>query len=388
MPNNKRRSALSEDYFKKFFAEDEEENLPETDTQALNEYIATVHDSYDITIDDGLSYVESSQSVELNREVLQSLVNPSLDIMYLFNTFLPNKNVLKDTYKPEDLYDLANTVGTHTGISETDFKAATKVILNNAKKKFGKNVSKKIDDSLLRVKKRNNTLAILSKNSVEINTTLEVLHENLLFLKDAVNLVIGESKSGKTYTTCKSLVDNGFKDHLIHIDFDRNSDDRLRRLGVKTYHISDAVQLLDDLKANDIKNELLGKILVIDSLQDLSEPDGLDTNKSALDTMNNVLAFKNTGATVIVIHHTTLDSHNKFKVKGNATTITSKCDTTLKFVRNKNIRTFEVLNTRAEDKIASGTTMSYNGEKSQGTAAPKEEEKNNEPPARKKRTRR
>ena len=235
-----------------------------------------------------------------------------------------------------------------------------------------------VANSLIYPKSTSNTLAILSKNSVDITTTLEPLHEKLLFLRDAVNLVIGESKSGKTFTTCKSLVDHGFQDKIIHIDFDRNSDDKLRRLGVKTYHISDAEQLINDLRSTEIKNELIGSILVIDSLQDLSFPDGIDNNKSALDTMNNVLRFRDTGATVIVIHHTTTDKDGNFKVKGNATTITSKCDTTISFQRKDDLRTFKVVNTRAEDKIASGSTLTYN--KDQRSKVPMTTGKTDEPP--------
>lgn len=56
-----------------------------------------------------------------------------------------------------------------------------------------------------------NLLDILKECSVEIESNLEILHDDLLFLKNGFNLLIGESKSGKTFTTIKSLIDSGFK---------------------------------------------------------------------------------------------------------------------------------------------------------------------------------
>lgn len=178
---------------------------------------------------------------------------------------------------------------------------------------------------------------IFNKHNTEIDSNLEVLHQDLIFLKNAINLIIGESKAGKTYTTIKCLVDKGFKEAIIHIDFDRNADEKLKNLGVETYHINDAKSFLDDLSSNDnyetVQNSLIGKILIIDSLQDLSLDDGLDSNHGSLETMKRVLGLKNTGATIILIHHVTLDNDGKMKVKGNQSVITSKCDTTIAFVR-------------------------------------------------------
>jgi len=206
-------------------------------------------------------------------------------------------------------------------------------------------------------------LDIFAKHSVSTNSILEPMHKDLLFLRNAINLIIGESKSGKTYTTIKALVDAGFKEEVIHLDFDRNMDEKLKKLGVKTYPIGDVTELMKELSTNhtSIIDNLVGKILVIDSLQDLSLEDGLDSNNGALKTINKVLGFKSTGATIIVIHHTTvIDDGKKLKVKGNATTITSKCDTTIGFVKVDNsTRYMQVVNTRAEDKISSGTNVEY-----------------------------
>jgi hypothetical protein len=195
---------------------------------------------------------------------------------------------------------------------------------------------------------------------------LKKLSDELLFLINAVNLVVGESKSGKTYTVIKSLVDEGFKDKIIHVDFDRNGDETLSKLGVETYHIRDANEFITALKglkskANfDISDSFRDKIFVIDSLQDLSTEDGIDSNKGALSAMQNVLLLAFTGATIVLIHHTTIDMSGKAKVKGNSSVITSKCDTTILFQRiNNTKRTMTVLNTRAEDKIPSGTMISY-----------------------------
>lgn len=198
---------------------------------------------------------------------------------------------------------------------------------------------------------------IFEKYNVAINSTLEPLHEQLLFLKDGINLIIGESKAGKTYTTINQLVECGFKEAIIHLDFDRNSDAKLKELDVKTYHINEVDEFIYAFK--DLGAACFGslndKILVIDSLQDLSLSDGLDTNSAALQTMKRVQGFKDTGATVIVIHHITLDASGQPKVKGNASVITSKCDTTISFIKkDQTTRTMTVLNTRAEDKIPSG----------------------------------
>lgn len=198
---------------------------------------------------------------------------------------------------------------------------------------------------------------IFNKYNVAINSTLEPLHEQLLFLKDGINLIIGESKAGKTYTTINQLVQCGFKEVIIHLDFDRNSDAKLKELDVKTYHINEVDEFIRALKelGEACFESLNGKILVIDSLQDLSLNDGLDTNSAALQTMKRVQGFKDTGATVIVIHHITLDNNGQPKVKGNASVITSKCDTTISFIKeDATTRTMKVLNTRAEDKIPSG----------------------------------
>lgn len=201
---------------------------------------------------------------------------------------------------------------------------------------------------------------IFNKYNVAINSTLEPLHEKLLFLKDGINLIIGESKAGKTYTTINQLVQCGFKEVIIHLDFDRNSDARLKALDVVTYHINEVDEFLRAFKdlGEACFDSLNDKILVIDSLQDLSLEDGLDTNSAALKTMKRVQGFKDTGATVIVIHHITLDASGQPKVKGNASVITSKCDTTISFIKeDAATRTMKVLNTRAEDKIPSGRSI-------------------------------
>jgi len=102
------------------------------------------------------------------------------------------------------------------------------------------------------------------------------------------------------------------------------------------------------------------KILVIDSLQELAFTHGIDTNQGALQTIQFANVLKNTGATLIIIHHVTTDFNGKLKVKGNASVITSKCDTTILFQKINNAkRTMTVLNTRAEDKIPSGSTIEY-----------------------------
>lgn len=198
---------------------------------------------------------------------------------------------------------------------------------------------------------------IFEKYNVAIESTLEPLHETLLFLKDGINLIIGESKAGKTYTTINQLVQCGFKEAIIHLDFDRNSDARLKALDVTTYHINEVDEFILALKelGEACFDSLSDKILIIDSLQDLSLEDGLDNNSAALKTMRRVQGFKDTGATIIVIHHITLDNNGQPKVKGNASVITSKCDTTISFIKeDSTIRTMKVLNTRAEDKIPSG----------------------------------
>jgi predicted ATP-dependent serine protease len=195
---------------------------------------------------------------------------------------------------------------------------------------------------------------------------LKKLSDKLLFLNNAINLVVGESKSGKTYTVIKSLSDAGFKDKIIHVDFDRNGDEKLSQLGIETFHIRDANEFITSLKilkssnVFDISDSFRDKIFVIDSLQDLSTEDGIDSNKGALSAMQNVLLLAFTGATIVLIHHTTIDMSGKAKVKGNSSVITSKCDTTILFQRiNNTKRTMTVLNTRAEDKIPSGTMISY-----------------------------
>lgn len=204
-----------------------------------------------------------------------------------------------------------------------------------------------------------NMLDILEECSTEIESNLDILHSDLLFLKHGFNLVIGESKSGKTFTMIKSLVDAGLKDQIIHIDFDRNADSKLKELEVETYHINNAKELFDKFEPHKKFKSLSDKILIIDSLQDLGLDEGIDTNSAALNTMNRVAKFGDTGATLIVIHHITLKDNDEAKIKGNATTISSKADTTLLFTRKGNIRTMKVLNTRAEDKILSGKEIIF-----------------------------
>lgn len=206
--------------------------------------------------------------------------------------------------------------------------------------------------------KTTEVLAVFSRFHTEINSTLQQLHSNLPFLRDGINLLIGESKAGKTYSTIMSLIQCGFKEQVIHLDFDRNSDNKLKEIGVATYHINDTLAFLNAITALGEKsiNSLKSKIIVIDSLQDLSLEDGVDSNSGALRTMKRIQGFKDTGATVIVIHHTTLDTDKQQKVKGNASVITSKADTTITFTKIDNQkRTMTILNSRAEDKIPSGT---------------------------------
>ncbi len=201
--------------------------------------------------------------------------------------------------------------------------------------------------------------SILAECSIEIESNLERLHTDLLFLKYGYNLIIGESKAGKTYTTIKSLVDAGFKDAVIHVDFDRNADKKLESLGVDTYHISDAEMLFAKLEQHNNLLELKEKIIVIDSLQDIALEDGLDDNKGALKTMQRLKLIGSIGATLIVIHHITIDD-KKPKIKGNASVISSKADTTLLFTKiNLTQRKIEVLSTRAEDVIPSGKSISF-----------------------------
>jgi len=210
-------------------------------------------------------------------------------------------------------------------------------------------------------------LEIFEKSSFNITTTLQPLHTDLLFLKDATNLLVGESKAGKTYTTIKCLIDCGFKDQVIHLDFDRNSDQKLKELNIRTYHIHGG-DTLDkkiresiSLNGDNFTNSLVGKILVIDSLQDLGYEFGIDSNQGALATTKFAKLFQTTGATLIIIHHVTMDFNGKPKVKGNSSVITSQCDTTILFEKNSdnNMRTMKVLNTRAEDKIPSKSTKKY-----------------------------
>lgn len=209
---------------------------------------------------------------------------------------------------------------------------------------------------------------IFKKHHVDLKSNLEVLHKDLIFLKNAINLVVGQSKAGKTFTTISCLVEKGFKDSVIHLDFDRNADEKLKSLGVETYHINEPTEFLQELSNSDnisnVIDSLADKILVIDSLQDLSLGDGLDSNSGSLETMKRVQGFKDTGATIILIHHVTLDSENKMKVKGNQSVITSKCDTTITFTKtNSKSRKMTVYNTRAEDKIPSNTSIEFNDSK-------------------------
>lgn len=206
---------------------------------------------------------------------------------------------------------------------------------------------------------------VFNEYHTHIESQLEILHESLPFLKDGINLIIGESKAGKTYSTIKCLVDCGFKEQIIHIDFDRNADSRLKQLDVQTYHINNVEGFINSLNelGEQLLNELKDKILIIDSLQDLSLGDGVDSNSGALNTMKRVQGFKDTGATIIVIHHVTLDADDKPKVKGNASVITSKSDTTISFVKkDSTTRTMKVLNTRAEDKIPSAKVFTFKNE--------------------------
>ena len=211
-----------------------------------------------------------------------------------------------------------------------------------------------------------NIIDLFKHCSVVDISPLKKMHEDLLFLNNAVNLVIGESKSGKTYTVIKSLVDVGFKDKIVHVDFDRNGDETLSQLDVETYHIRDAnefitsLKYLKDEKLFDISDSFRDKIFVIDSLQDLSTEDGIDSNKGALSAMHNVFSLAYTGATIVLIHHTTIDMNGKAKVNGNASVITSKCDTTILFEKiSVDKRVMTVLSTRAEDKIPSGKRIEY-----------------------------
>jgi RecA-family ATPase len=212
---------------------------------------------------------------------------------------------------------------------------------------------------------------VFAKHNIEISSILDVLHTNLPFLKDGINLIVGESKAGKTFTTIQALIDNGFKDSIIHIDFDRNMDSKLKELNVLTYHINNVDEFLKSLADLDVEiilDSLKNKILVIDSLQDLSLGDGVDTNSGALATMRKVQGFKDTGATIILIHHVTSSTSGDFKVKGNSSVITSKADTTIHFTKlNPLKRIMKIINTRAEDKIQSGKEFIFGKQAEKGS---------------------
>lgn len=211
-----------------------------------------------------------------------------------------------------------------------------------------------------------NLIDLLKESSAEYIQSLESMSSQLLFLKFGTNLVFGETKSGKTYTVIKSLIDAGFKDQIVHVDFDNNRDKTLRNLGIETYHIRDKITLFNNfITANnensfDHSNSLKEKILVIDSLQDLSTKNGIDTNAGALEAFQLIDIFSSTGATIILIHHATADMNGKLKVKGNSSVIMSKCDTTILFQKISNDkRVMTVLNTRSEDQIPSGSKKEY-----------------------------
>jgi len=209
-----------------------------------------------------------------------------------------------------------------------------------------------------------NMLEVLAECSIQIDSNLELLHKDLLFLNHGFNLLIGESKSGKTYTTIKSLIDAGLKEKLIHIDFDRNKDKKLEELGVQTYHIYDTEALFQKLERYKKYQKMEDMILIVDSLQDIGGINGIDTNSAALEAMKRVAKFGDTGATLIVIHHVTLEGENKLpKIKGNASTISSKTDINLMLMKDGNRRTMEVMYSRAEDIIPSGSQIIYEAEK-------------------------
>jgi hypothetical protein len=207
-------------------------------------------------------------------------------------------------------------------------------------------------------------LEVLAECSINLDRNLELLHKDLLFLKHGFNLVIGESKTGKTYTTIKSLIDVGLIEQLIHIDFDRNRDKKLEELGVKTYHIQNAEELFKKLEQYRKYKKMDDMILIVDSLQDLGGDTGIDTNSAALEAMKRVAKFGDTEATLIVVHHVTLEGeHKRPKIKGNASTISSKTDINLMLMKDGNRRTMEVMYSRAEDIIPSGSQIIYEAEK-------------------------
>lgn len=207
-------------------------------------------------------------------------------------------------------------------------------------------------------------------SSEEVPSLLEPLSSDMIFLKHAINLLIGESKSGKTFTAIKSLIDAGLKEQIIHLDFDRNADESLKELGVKTYNIPNSTKLISSLQEIKYDGELKGSldniILVIDSLQDLSSARGLDSNEGAKETMERVSLFQEMGSTIILIHHVTKTENTPFsigyKIKGNASTISSKCDCCIGLDKRDTTRTMSVLWTRAEKKIPSGSKITYENE--------------------------
>jgi len=161
--------------------------------------------------------------------------------------------------------------------------------------------------------------------------------EKTPFCKNGLNLIYGPSKSGKSTSIYKILVDAGYSKNVIVLDKDHNKETHimslLKKLNWKNKH-------LDELEYKLLESNLTNIIIVFDSLKDFTNGKNLDDNSEAQNVMMHIRQYVGKGATAIVIAHSTKDANGIDKIKGNEETIKSKSDIIYRFNNSSKGRIF------------------------------------------------
>ncbi len=171
--------------------------------------------------------------------------------------------------------------------------------------------------------------------------------DNTVFYKNCLNLVFGMSKSGKSYSIAKQLLDAGLSSSdVIWLDRDYNVNEQMMEMLSKFSWVN---KNIEDLEKRLLEMDGNGKIVVFDSLKDFTKGEDIDTNKGSQTVMQYLREFTKANYTAIVIAHATKSTvgvSQTIKIKGNSETITSKSDVVYRLNNHSEFREFEVIASR------------------------------------------
>lgn len=193
---------------------------------------------------------------------------------------------------------------------------------------------------------------------------LQPIESTKFFFHGGLHVIHGLSKAGKTYFTLEML--NGVKNmQVIWIDGDAND----LALTTKFKNIKHLAPLSPDTyldKFLNVKIDYSKVIFVIDSLKDFKNGEELDSNNGMDTIIKRFKQLSKMGATVIVIHHSTLkrgvkDKPNEIKIKGNEEAIYSNSDITYLYKRDWETNIAELICERSRvGYIKSGSIFKTN----------------------------